>query len=581
MKKRSSRLLAALLAAGMTFSMVACGSTNEPASSSESASKVETSESTASTESSTVVEEKLYYNETGYPICDEPITITVSGKQGTTKDWENTLFVKTVEEKLGIKMDCNPIADDAFTTQYALMLSTNEIPDLIITGNMDGDKSQVNLDGEAGYWLDFSQYLDIMPNFVAMMEKYPEWAAYLKTETGAIYGLSSVSPGIVTNSPGQIYFHPEVVEAAGVDVENINTIDDFYNALVAVKAKYPDKIPLSITFDKMPAYNADIILRTAFGINYHDNSYMLVADDAGKVSLADISDNNREYLKWLNKLYDEGLLDPNGTIYTSSEYRAMEDNNDFIFFADTSMRRVQNVKYNDQTGFACITALSSEYTNGEKNYVVRNGVSSGAWIYASADTEYPEAICRLVDYLCTEEGQYLAVWGIEGETYEFVDDGYGNKILSQDKFADLKKYENKTEWWQQEVAIYQGFPLLWNFTDTYLDDADVATLEKMAADPACSTGWRAKVSLSLKDNNLITQPAPLIYTSEETAERSAIYTDLITYLKTAKVSFVTGEFDANDDKAWENHVNTVKGMGYDRLMEIEQAAWDRMVAGSK
>lgn len=583
MRKRSSKLLAALLAAGMTLSMVACGNTEKPVSGSESTSKTETTESAASTESSTVVEEKLYYNKTGYPICDEPITISVSGKQGQTKDWENTLFVKTVEEKLGIKMDCEPIANDAFTTQYALMLSTNEIPDLIVLGNMDGNKSQVNIDGEAGYWLDFSQYLDIMPNFVAMMEKYPEWASYLKTETGAIYGLTAVTPGQVVNSPGQIYYHPDELKAAGVDPESINTIDDFYDALVKVKEAYPDKIPLSITFDKSPAYNIDVILRTAFGINYHDNSYMLVADDAGTVSLADISDNNRAYLQWLNKLYDEGLLDPNCFIYTRDEYRALEDANEFVFFSDTAMRRTQNQKeeYKNQTGWGCITALSSDYTNGEKNYVLRNGIQTGAWIYASADTEYPEAICRLIDYLCTDEGAQLAVNGIEGETFEYVDDGYGNKILSRDKFVDLTKYENETQWWQEAIAVYQGFDLLWNFTDTYFDTADVATLEKMAADPAYTNGWRALVALSLKENNIITQPAPLTYTTEETTERNAIYTDLLTYLKTAKVSFITGEFDANDDKVWENHVNTVKSMGYDRLMEIEQAAWDRMAANSK
>lgn len=577
MRKRSSKLLAVLLTASMALSMVACGG-KEPSTPGSTSTE---QQPTSGPASSAVVEENLYYNKTGYPICDEPITITVSGKQGSTKDWESTLFVKTVEEKLGIKMNCEPITDDAYTTQYALMLATNEIPDLIVLGNMDGNKSQVDIDGKAGYWLDFSQYLDIMPNFVAMMEKYPEWASYLKTETGAIYGLTCVSPGFVTNSPGQIYYHTEVLEAAGVDPEKINTIDDFYNALVAVKAKYPDKIPLSITFDKSPAYNLDVILRTAFGINYHDNSYMLVADDNEKVYLADISDNNRAYLQWLNKLYDEGLLDPNCFIYTRDEYRAMENNNDFIFFSDTSMRRSQNSTYKDHTSWGVITALSSEYTNGQKNYVVRNGIQSGAWIYASADTKYPEAICRLIDYLCTEEGQYLAVWGIEGETYELVDDGYGNKVLSQEKFADLTNYENTTQWLQQSVVIYQGFPLLWNFTDTYIDNASVENLKKMANDPACSAGWRAKVALSLKEDNIITQSTPLTYTTEETAERNAIYTDLINYLKSAKVSFITGEFDPNDDKAWANHVNTVKSMGYDRLMEIEQAAWDRMVAGSK
>ena len=568
MRKRSSRLLAVLLAAGMTLSMAACG--NEPAVSTE------TKESTESVATSETPEEKLYYNKEGLPICDETITIKVSGPQGNSPDWNNTLFVKTVEEKLGIKLECEPVAADAWSTQYATMLATGDMPDLIIQAGVD--KAQVNKDGKAGFWLDLSQYLDIMPNFVALMEKYPEWASYLKTETGAIYGLTCVTPGQVINSPGQILFHPDVVEAAGVDVDKINTIDDFYNALVAVKKAYPDKSPLAMTFDKMPAYNLDIILRTAFGINYHDNSYMLVADDAGTVSLADISDNNRTYLQWLNKLYKEGLLDPNSFIYTRDEYRAKEDANEFIFFSDTGMRRNQNAEYKDHTGWGCITALSSEYTNGEKNYVLRNGVATDAMIYASADTEYPEAICRFIDYLCTEEGAYLGVYGIEGETYEFVDDGFGNKVIQQEKFADLSKYANLAEWSQQYVAPFQTFNLLWNFNYEYMDLASTESLQKMTTDPTCTEGWRALVALSLKENNIIMQPAPLSYTSEEASERGTMQSDLATYLKTAKVSFITGEFDPYDDKVWENHVNTVKSMGYDRLMEIEQGAWDRMAA---
>ena len=44
-----------------------------------------------------------------------------------------------------------------------------------------------------------------------------------------------------------------------------------------------------------------------------------------------------------------------------------------------------------------------------------------------------------------------------------------------------------------------------------------------------------------------------------------------------KSSFMSGETDPNDDKAWNNYVKQVKKMGYDRLMEIEQAAYDRLM----
>ena len=570
--KKSSRLLAVLLAAGMTLSMVGCG--DKDVVSSETNNQ-ETQQTVAS--AATETEEDLYYNKEGYPICDEPITITVSGKQGNTVDWQNTEMVKYIEENLGIKLQCEPISNDAFATQYALMLSTNSMPDLIINAGMD--KGQVNMDGEDGYWLDLSQYLDIMPNFKAMLEKYPEWAAYQYADGGAIYGLNRVNPGKLSNASGQIYYNKALVEAVYPDP--IETIDDFYEALKAVKEAYPDKIPFAITFDANPAYRADIILRNSFGIHFNDNSYMLVTDDNDEVMLGDITDNNREYLKWLNKLYEEDLLDNNSFIYTRDEYRAKEDSGDFIFWSDTGLRYNNSSISKNPADFGIIAALSSDM-EPETTYIFGNGITTNAGIFVSAETEYPEAICRLIDFLCTEEGQNLAYRGVEGVHYSLVDDGYGNMIGTSKDFADLTNYKSETEWAQQKVVIYQGMALLWSFAANYYDDLDVATLEKMSQSEDPTISFKALQALAIdKVDNKLVAPAPLTYTAEETEERATMYTDLKNFLKTSKVSFITGEVDVEDDKAWENYVNRVGEMGWNRLKDIEQAAWDRMATNLK
>ena len=570
--RKSSKLLAVLLAAGMTLSMVACG--DQDVVNTESASK-ETQETTASV--ATETEEKLYYNKEGYPICDEPITITVGGRQGTTTDWQNTEMVKYIEEKLGIKLQCEPVANDAFDTQYALMLSTNTMPDMIIQASVD--KGQINIDGEAGYWLDLSQYLDIMPNFKAMLEKYPEWAAYQYAEDGAIYGLNRINPSKTNNANGQIYYNKALVEAVYPDP--IETIDDFYEALKAVKAAYPDKIPFSVTFDAAPAYRADIILRNSFGIHFNDNSYMLVADDNGDVMLGDITDNNREYLKWLNKLYDEGLLDENGFIYTSDEYTAKMDAGDFVFWAGTALNYGTSTVSNNPADFGFIAALSSDM-EPETTYIYGNGITTRARIFVSAETKYPEAICRLIDYLCTEEGAYLSNVGVEGVHFDLVDDGYGNMKVDGSKYADLTNYPSEYEWVQKKVIISQGMALLYNYHKMYLDNADAATVEKMAKSEDPNVAFEALRMMAInKVDNKLTAPAPLTYTAEETEERATMVTDLTNYLKTSKVSFIRGEIDVNDDKAWEEYVSKANEMGWNRLKDIEQAAWDRMAANLK
>ena len=66
------------------------------------------------------------------------------------------------------------------------------------------------------------------------------------------------------------------------------------------------------------------------------------------------------------------------------------------------------------------------------------------------------------------------------------------------------------------------------------------------------------------------------YTTEEIEERGPIYKDLTTYLQQAKAQFITGELDVDQD--WDTYVNTVEQMNASRLLEIEQAAYDRFAA---
>ena len=50
----------------------------------------------------------------------------------------------------------------------------------------------------------------------------------------------------------------------------------------------------------------------------------------------------------------------------------------------------------------------------------------------------------------------------------------------------------------------------------------------------------------------------------------------LTYLQQAKAQFITGELDVDQD--WDTYVNTVEQMNASRLLEIEQAAYDRFAA---
>ena len=545
MKKTSSKLLCLALVLIMVMSMIACGETtgNGPGDD--------------------------YYNQTGYPICDETITISVTGGQGASLDWNNTYFVKYVEEELGIRLDCAPAPDAA--TYYTTSIASGNIPDLWV--NMGMDINQVAIDGADGYWLDFSEYMHLMPNLKALMDKYPDFAKFITEEDGSIYALGRVNPGIAAEARAMIYYEKDVVTAAGITGE-IKTINDFYNALKAVKAKYPDKTPLAITFGAQPAFNADIILRTAFGIPFGDNQYMIYEDENGKVQLGDISDNNKAYLEWLNKLHSEGLLE----IYTGdrTQYRAEIAEHEFVFWSDSAGPTF----WDNLANVGMIAALTNATYTTESSYLLNTNITNQARIFVNAETEYPEAICRFIDFLCTEKGQYLACYGEEGVHFDLPTDAYGAKYLDAKKYAiaagyttpdgnaDTGTFHNKV------VAPNQAFALVWGVLGEQYYDFDKATLAAMAADPGCADQWTAMIAEALEgvDNVTYRKDQIIRYTEDEASERKTKYTDLVNHLKAYRVNFIQG----TSDLTWEQYVAKTKTMGWDFLQPIEQAAWDRI-----
>ena len=150
MKKRTRQAMAFLLATGMVAGFG--GSTNIVVKAEENGD--------------------VTVNESGYPITNKEITVTVSGpKPSGLDDWTQLADIEEYAKRLGIRLDCNFYETD-WETQLTLMVAGDELPDLLTGCFMNiGD---VNEWGGEGYFLDLSQYLDEMPNLQAYFEKYPE-----------------------------------------------------------------------------------------------------------------------------------------------------------------------------------------------------------------------------------------------------------------------------------------------------------------------------------------------------------------------------------------------------------------------
>lgn len=515
---------------------------------------------------------KDYYNKEGFPIVKEPITIKVSGLRGVTQDWEDTFTVKKIEENMGIKMDITTYVDSsAWDTKFAGMLLNDTLADLML--NMSSTRNEIDDYGEQGYILNLAEYMDIMPNLKKYLDENPDYATRVYTTDGKLYSLTTTKQ----RSEGTALLYVSKADQAkyGFKASDIKTVDDLYNVLKKIKEQDPNVIPMSFTFDYNSGQRGSFPIRTAFGI-YSVNGSFCTYEKDGKVVYGDVEDNYKEFLKYMNKLYEEQLLDNDAFIMTTNELQTKIRSGKCVFWSDWSRLQVATGQDRDVwSEYDIIPSLTSEY-NDKRQTVIPHRNGSAANLYVNANTAYPEAICRLIDYMFSEEGQIFFKYGIEGETFEWTTDKYGAKIPDCTKYYDSKNYDSADVWLAQKVQISSAMRLRdYNLAYDVIEEATDEQLEYyINEEPSGMFAADAFYEYYLrKTGTEELQPIPsLKHTELEKKVYDTYYTDCAQLLVKYKGEFISGKEDV--DAKWSEYLKNV-GEFLDKIREVNQSALDR------
>lgn len=154
-----------------------------------------------------------------------------------------------------------------------------------------------------------------------------------------------------------------------------------------------------------------------------DNGQWLIDDDY-TVHLKTVTPEEKEYFRWLCRMYNEGILDPNFATQTDDDYIAKVASGRVVALTDSEWHYSQ-----------CETALMAD-GKVDQTYVglpvtlredqvckalLYQGTTVGYGMAITKSCEDPVRAIKFMDYLCSDEGQILYHWGIEGENY-FLDE---------------------------------------------------------------------------------------------------------------------------------------------------------------
>lgn len=342
--------------------------------------------------------------------------------RSTYVDWIKELkWYDVAEERTGIHVDYISGPEEAADvySEVDQRVISGDLPDAVMT-----KLAQTNVYGPQGVFADLAPYIEkYAPNLQKYIDDNPDYKALVSDADGHIYGLCKETP-IFADLIGYRVDH---FKAAGIDPDSIVTVDDFTKALETLKAYYgkdnPNYYPLTgrdtaIRFASWFGAASNISSTESNGIyingHYKDGSIDIMNDGAYKMA------------ETMKKWYDEGLIQPEWVAGTFSEAdweAAMLNGNGSVFYDYYNRAEwfMENGGPDNDPNYqmGVLNFIKDDNGNPQKMTVsMKYNDECVTAINANCSEDKIKTILTFIDYFYSEEGEILANYGVEGESFK-------------------------------------------------------------------------------------------------------------------------------------------------------------------
>lgn len=382
----------------------------------------------------------------------EPITFVFYNADGQEDPWSDPVARK-ITEATGVSLEVDyPVNSDQ--KRIALMTASGEYPDLAYA---KGDSESLI---EAGAFIDMSDLIDQYgPNIKKLYGSEYEKLRYSK-EDPSIYQLcSSGVGGEISTTSGNAQLQWAVLKENKYVIPK--TLYQYEKAIKAYMDKYPtingkNTIGISLCCSDWHWYTTLSNPAGFIANGSQDNGQWIIEDDTYKAYYKTAYDGQKEYFRWLNQMYAEGILDPEFATQTNEEYleKIAEGRVLGLMDADWDYRSaVKALKASNQyeRTYAGLPVTMNESVRCRS--LMNSGLQIGWGVGITKACKDPVRAIKFLDYLCSEEGQILLNWGIEGINYYVDEDGKRYRTNEE-----IKRYNEDTNYMEKTGVGLHKYP---------------------------------------------------------------------------------------------------------------------------
>lgn len=456
---------------------------------------------------------------------------------------------KEYEKRTGVKLNFQHVSSE----KMGLLLASNELSDIIINYWNDGEEKAAYNNGQ------IIRLDDLMgkyaPNYVNILKNDKELHAQSVDSDGFLYSFQ-----FLRNDPELRVFNGFMIrqdwmEKLGLKMPT-NT-DELYNVLKAIKNGDPngngqaDETPFI-----MEKGNALDHLSAWWGIG------TMYIDDSNKVQCGWLQPEYKEMLMYLNKLYKEGLLDPDYAVADRNQFDTKISNGQAAMWfglAGGGLARINTLMEPIDPSFKLSALPWMQSANGKKynlNVEYKTPLSAHLGLVITTNCKDPVAAAKFADYAYSKEGQTLLSFGIEGESYTMK-----NGVPTYTDLITKTPGKSMSEMLGQ-YTVATGYPMeqSMDYFNQYMVDSQ-------------------KAAINIWKDADISRTVPILkYTDNELAITITKFNEINSYNNEMINKFITGResFDKYDD-----YQKALVNMGINDVVKCRQDAYDRYESNLK
>lgn len=322
---------------------------------------------------------------------------------------ENCDVLLALEEKLNVDLNFQIVSSGEYSTKLKVLTASNSLPDMFLFGASD-IKDYL----EAGMILPLGELVDKYGS-----EILADKAAYLKyfTVDDELWGIPRAS-----------YFYPPVLTIRTDWLKNVGkemptNIEEFCDVMEAFTKDDPDGNGIDDTYGMgMLLSNPDTFafIFNAYGVSFSYGNYV-----DGQVVPYLLSDKFPEIIEVFRNLYSNGYMNTDFASIPPMECYEKLWNGQYGSFCFGANAVTNNwvVRYveDPKPTFGSTVLIEEGCPAGVQE--VKGNLVEGVAI--SSKCEHPDRAIDVLNYMCSEEGDTLLYFGIEGKHYTYSEEtGY-------------------------------------------------------------------------------------------------------------------------------------------------------------